>query len=216
MLAILPKSAYLGNIDKSTIKAERGDVSKTGGNANVKIPPIEQLLNIYDFKAAASKCMQLQGWNYYISAAEDEITFRENQAVFSRIWFRPRVLVDVSSIDITSNILGHKTSAPFYITATALGKLAHPQGEVAITRACYNEGIIQMIPTLASCSLDEMCQAAQPNQTQFLQLYVNADRTIAKQQITKALNYGIKVLCITVDAPQLGRRERDMRHKALA
>ena len=82
MLAILPKAAYLGDIDKSTVKPE--DVSKTGRDENVKIPPIDQLINTFDFKAAASKCMQAQGWNYYISGAEDEITFRENQAVFSR------------------------------------------------------------------------------------------------------------------------------------
>eukprot|EP01083_Nonionella_stella_P204108 744326_1 len=216
MLRILPKSSYIGTIDKSSIKPKRGDVSLVGRDKNIHIPPIEQLLNTFDFKAAASKCMQVQGWNYYISGAEDEITFRENQAVFSRIWFRPRVLVDVSSINIVTHILGYKSSSPFYVTATALGKLAHPDGEVAITRACHNEGIIQMIPTLASCSMDEMCQAAQPGQIQFLQLYVNSDRSIAKQSIEKALNYGIKVLCITVDAPQLGRRERDMRHKALA
>merc|ERR1719410_1764262 len=160
--------------------------------------------------------MQSQGWNYYISGAEDEITFRENQAVFSRIWFRPRILVDVSKISLKTKILGYESSSPFYVTATALGKLAHPDGEVAITRGCYNEGIIQMIPTLASCSMDEMCQAAKPGQIQFFQLYVNSDRNIAKKSIKKARGYGIKALCITVDAPQLGRRERDMRQKVLS
>lgn len=125
-----------------------------------------------------------------------------------RIWFRPRVLVDVSNVDISSKILGFPTEAPFYATACALGKLAHPDGEVAITRACGEEGIIQMIPTLASSSMDEMCQAAQSNQVQFLQLYVNQNRDIAKKSIAKAKGYGVKAVCITVDAPQLGRRER--------
>ena len=82
MLGILPKASYLGDIDKSTVKPT--DISKTGRDENVNIPPLDQLLNTFDFKAAASKCMAVQGWNYYISGAEDEITFRENQAVFSR------------------------------------------------------------------------------------------------------------------------------------
>ncbi len=124
--------------------------------------------------------------------------------------------MDVSKINLRTKILGYESSAPFYVTATALGKLAHPDGEVAITRGCYNEGIIQMIPTLASCSMDEMCQAAQKGQTQFLQLYVNSDREIAKKSIAKAKSYGVKALCVTVDAPQLGRRERDMRQKLLS
>ena len=61
-----------------------------------------------------------------------------------------------------------------------------------------------MVPTLASCSMDEMCQAAKSGQIQFFQLYVNSDRSIAKKSIQKAKQYGIKALCITVDAPQLG------------
>eukprot|EP01084_Bolivina_argentea_P138971 244534_1 len=216
MFSILPKDSYLGKIDTATIKPERGDVSTISRDKTTNIPPLAQLMNTFDFKAAASKCMGQQGWNYYISGAEDEITLRENQAVFSRIWFRPRILIDVSKICTKTKILGHESAAPFYVTATALGKLAHPDGEVALTKACANQGLIQMIPTLASCSLDDICNASTPNQVQFLQLYVNQNRDIAKQVIAKAISHGIKALCVTVDAPQLGRRERDMRLKALA
>ena len=59
------------------------------------------------------------------------------------------------------------------ITATALGKLGHPEGETVLTRAAGSRGIIQMIPTLASCSLNEMIQASMPGQNQWFQLYVN-------------------------------------------
>jgi len=213
MLRMLPKHAYIGEIDVSTVKPS--DVATTLRDEQKNIPPLDSMLNVFDFKAASSKCMAPQGWNYYISGAEDEITFRENQAVFSRIWFRPRVLIDVSKIDISSTILGLPSSAPFYVTATALGKLAHPDGECAITRACFAEGIVQMIPTLSSCSMDEQCKAAQAGQIQFFQLYVNKDRELTKNTIAKAKAYGIKALCVTVDAPQLGRRERDMRQKLL-
>lgn len=67
---------------------------------------------------------------------------------------------------------------PIYITATALGKLAHPEGEVVLTRAAATQGIIQMCPTLASCSLDEMMTAKAPGQVQWFQLYVNRDRKV--------------------------------------
>jgi L-lactate dehydrogenase (cytochrome) len=64
------------------------------------------------------------------------------------------------------------------------------------------------IPTLASCSLDEMIDAAIPGQVQFLQLYVNADRERTRKIVQHAEARGIKALFITVDAPQLGRREK--------
>ena len=96
MLSILPKSAYIGDIDPSTINKQRGDISKTGRDENISIPPIDQLINTFDFKAAASKVMAAQGWNYYISGAEDEITFRENQAVFSRyLYTHPRTVLHI-------------------------------------------------------------------------------------------------------------------------
>ena len=117
-------------------------------------------------------------------------------------------------------------------TATALGKLGHPDGELNLTRAAGKKGVIQMvslelpstvhqlictpppqIPTLSSCSFDELVDAALPDQVQFLQLYVNRDREVTRKIIERAEQRGIKGLFITVDAPQLGRREKDMRTK---
>lgn len=94
------------------------------------------------------------------------------------MWLRPRVLVNVATIDTRCRLLGDASSIPIYITATALGKLAHPEGEVVLTRAAAAQGVIQMCPTLASCSLDEMIAAKAPGQVQWFQLYVNRDRKV--------------------------------------
>ena len=69
------------------------------------------------------------------------------------------------------------------------------------------------IATLASCSFDDILDAAAPGQTFFLQLYVNRDREITRRYVQHAERRGVKGLFITVDAPQLGRREKDMRMK---
>ncbi|KAG7091144.1 hypothetical protein E1B28_010198 [Marasmius oreades] len=176
-------------------------------------PTLDEILNLHDFEFIAKQVMPEKAWAYYSSAADDEITLRENHAAYHRIWFRPRVLRDVTRVDLSSTILGHKTSMPIYITATALGKLGHPDGELNLTRAAANYNVIQMIPTLASCSFDEIVDNAKPDQVQFLQLYVNKDREITKRIVQHAEKRGIKGLFITVDAPQLGRREKDMRMK---
>lgn len=70
-----------------------------------------------------------------------------------------------------------------------------------------------MIPTLASCSLDELVDAATNNQTQWFQLYVNSNRSLTEKIVRHAEKRGVKALCITVDAPCLGKREKDMRLK---
>ena len=138
---------------------------------------------------------------------------RENHSAFHKIWFRPRILVDVEKIDFTTTMLGTKCDIPFYVTATALGKLGHHEGEVILTRAAKKHNVIQMIPTLASCSFDEIMDAAEGDQVQWMQLYVNKDREITKKIVQHAEKRGCKGLFITVDAPQLGRREKDMRSK---
>jgi L-lactate dehydrogenase (cytochrome) len=79
-----------------------------------------------------------------------------------------------------------------------------------LTRSAFNTGIIQMVPTLASCSLQEMTAARQGNQVQWFQLYVNKNRGSTEALVKHAEALGCKALCVTVDAPALGKREKDM------
>jgi len=177
------------------------------------MPILEQCYNLTDFEAVARRVMKKTAWAYYSSGADDEITMRENHSAFHKIWFRPRILHDVEHVDFSTTMLGTKVSIPFYVTATALGKLGHPEGEVVFTRAAKKHDVIQMIPTLASCSFDEIVDAKEGDQVQWLQLYVNKNRDITKKIVQHAEKRGCKGLFITVDAPQLGRREKDMRSK---
>ncbi|PFH52160.1 hypothetical protein AMATHDRAFT_140761 [Amanita thiersii Skay4041] len=212
----LPPEKHLGAVDLETVEKVEvvvTDQEKARQERMAARPSLDEVLNLHDFEAIAKQVMPEKAWAYYSSAADDEITIRENHAAYHRIWFRPRILRDVSNVDFSTTILGHKSSMPLYITATALGKLGHPDGELNLTRAAAQHGVIQMIPTLASCSFDEIIDAAKPDQVQFLQLYVNKDRNITKRLVQHAENRGVKGLFITVDAPQLGRREKDMRMK---
>ncbi|KKA28915.1 hypothetical protein TD95_002494 [Thielaviopsis punctulata] len=215
----LPKDKHLGPVDMSTVDssslASPHEIAqeKARQAAIAAQPPLSQCYNLLDFESVARRVMRRTAWAYYSSAADDEITMRENHAAFHRIWFRPKVLVDVTNVDISTSMLGHPTKMPFYVTATALGKLGHPEGEVVLTRSAGKHGVVQMIPTLASCSLDEITAAADGAQIQWLQLYVNTDKAITQRIVQQAEARGCKGLFITVDAPQLGRREKDMRSR---
>ncbi|KAJ7768469.1 FMN-dependent dehydrogenase-domain-containing protein [Mycena metata] len=212
----LPLEKHLGPVDLETVEkvvVEITDEEKARQERVSNRPPLDEILNLHDFESIAKQVLTDKAWAYYSSAADDEITNRENHAAYHRIWFRPRILRDVTKVDWSTKILGHKSSMPVYVSATALGKLGHPDGEMNLTRAAAKHGVIQMIPTLASCSFDEIVDAAQPGQVQFFQLYVNKDRAVTKKLVQHAESRGVKGLFITVDAPQLGRREKDMRMK---
>ncbi|KJA28895.1 hypothetical protein HYPSUDRAFT_61731 [Hypholoma sublateritium FD-334 SS-4] len=212
----LPIEKHIGAVDINTVAKVVKQVTEEDKRRQALMdarPPLDEILNLHDFEAVAKAVLPAKAWAYYSSASDDEITIRENRAAYQRVWFRPRILRDVTSVDWSTTILGSKSSLPVYISATALGKLGHPDGELNLTRAAGKHGVIQMIPTLASCSFDEIVDAAQPGQPLFLQLYVNRDREITKKYVQHAEKRGVKAVFITVDAPQLGRREKDMRMK---
>jgi L-lactate dehydrogenase (cytochrome) len=152
-------------------------------------------------------------FKYYSSGSDDELTLRENHAAFHRILFRPRVLIDVSHVSLSTKFFGSPTALPIYITACALGKLGHPNGETELTIGAGNRGIVQMMPTLASCSVNEMADKAIDGQVLWFQMYVNASRKVVKEMLERVWGLGVRVVCLTVDAPTLGKREKDMRVK---
>merc|ERR1712151_1290994 len=90
---------------------------------------------------------------------------------------------------------------------------AHQDGETAIVRGAAKAGVVYMLPTLSSYTLDEMLAARAPGQELFSQLYVNPERSRTQTYVEKLEANGVKALFVTVDAPQLGRREKDMRNK---
>jgi len=212
----LPKDKHLGPVNMKTVEKEEKEESpdeKARQERIKNMPSLDACYNLMDFESVAREVMKKPAWAYYSSGADDEITMRENHSAFHKIWFRPRVLIDVENVDISTKMLGTKVDIPFYVTATALGKLGNPEGEVLLTRGAKKHNVVQMIPTLASCSFDEIVDAREGDQVQWLQLYVNKDRKITEKIVKHAESRGCKGLFITVDAPQLGRREKDMRSK---
>jgi L-lactate dehydrogenase (cytochrome) len=117
----------------------------------------------------------------------------------------------VSQIDISANIFGSNFSAPFFIAPAGGGKFAHRQGEVLLTRAAAKYDILHWVCNNAGCSQAELADARAPGQALFWQIYAMRDLEITKKEIKQAEVLGYKGVCLTVDAVQVGKRERDMR-----
>ncbi|KAI8716148.1 hypothetical protein NCS52_00907800 [Fusarium sp. LHS14.1] len=208
----LDPSQKLGAIDSSeTVEAATPQEKEERENATNKKPSLSQCLTIRDFEAVAHQTMRKESWEYYSTGSEDEFTLKENITAFQRIRFRPKVLVNVEQVDISTTLIGTKTTIPIYVSATASAKLGHPEGEVVLTRASNNHGIVQMIPLYSSCPIEEITDAKAPDATQWFQIYVKKDRNATRKTVEKAERLGCKALCITVDNPHLGSRERVLR-----
>jgi 4-hydroxymandelate oxidase len=169
-----------------------------------------QPINLADYEALARSRMDPAAWDYYAGAAWDERTLADNVEAFSRLKLVPRVLVDVSRIDTSTTAVGEVLSMPIMLAPTAFNRLAHPEGEAAAARAAAGAGTLMVASTIATCTLEDIAQAA-PGPRWF-QLYVYKDRAVTTELVARAEAAGYRAIVLTVDTPMLGRRERDARN----
>lgn len=115
-------SPSLGAIDASTVAKVVKEVTEEEKQRQAALaarPPVENILNLHDFEVIAKAVIPPNAWAYYSSASDDEITIRENRLAYQRVWFRPRILRDVSTVDWSTTILGCKSSLPLYIVSVS-------------------------------------------------------------------------------------------------
>uniref|UniRef100_A0A453D049 (S)-2-hydroxy-acid oxidase n=1 Tax=Aegilops tauschii subsp. strangulata TaxID=200361 RepID=A0A453D049_AEGTS len=172
---------------------------------------MEMITNVSEYERLAKEKLPKMVYDYYASGAEDQWTLNENREAFSRILFRPRVLIDVSHINMATNILGFDVSMPIMIAPTAMQKMAHPEGELATARAAASAGTIMTLSSWATSSVERV-NSVGPG-IRFFQLYVYKDRNIVRQLVKRAEMAGFKAIALTVDTPRLGRREADIKNR---
>jgi len=159
----------------------------------------------------AKSLLNKLAFDYYASGAHDEITLKRNCEAYQELSLKYKVLVDVSKRDLSSALLGQRVSMPICVAPMAMQRLAHPDGELAMTRAAGNAGTIMILSTLSTHSIEEV--AANATGPIWFQLYIYKDRGITRSLVQRAQDAGCKALVLTVDSPQLGRRERDVRNR---
>ncbi|MBD2629137.1 alpha-hydroxy acid oxidase [Trichormus variabilis] len=168
-------------------------------------------INLFEYEQLAKSHLSQMAFDYYSSGAWDEITLKDNRAAFTRIKLRPKMLVDVSEINLTTKVLGEPLQLPLLIAPMAFQCLAHPDGEIATASAAVSAGVGMVLSTLSTKSLEEV--ATVDNGLQWFQLYIHKDRGLTRALVERAYTAGYKAICLTVDAPVLGKRERDQRNE---
>lgn len=147
-------------------------------------------------------------WDYLVGGSESETTLRRNRHAFDRIAFRPRILVDVSHIDPSTTLLGHKLRIPAILAPIGSLQAFDPGGAVTATTAASEFGILHAVSSVTEPSLEETA-AATPTPKIF-QLYVHGDLQWTEEIIGRAKRAGYAALALTVDVARYSRRERPM------
>lgn len=217
----LPAERRIGPVDQSSITDEwraqfqsaESVEGTTANNDNTGPPPLDSILNMYDFEAAAKATVSAKTWAYYSGAANDSLSYAANIDWYRKIWFRPRVLTGVKDVDTTTTILGQKYSMPIFSSPAALAKLSHEDGELAMARGAVAKGTTICVCNGASYSLAEITEVMPENYPKFYQLYFNKDRRVTEKLMKEVISLKPRAILATVDLPVVGKREADERVK---
>ncbi|KAK5073602.1 hypothetical protein LTR64_007260 [Lithohypha guttulata] len=211
----LSSEAFKGKLDESTVteewKSKQVSNQEHTSHPDEK-PDLGSILNTHDFEAAAQKALSAKTWAFQSGAANDNLTHYANLSFYQRIFFRPRVMVGVANPSTSTKIFGREFSVPFFSSPAALAKLAHPDGELAMYRACHDRGTTIIGCNNASFSFSEMRSAVEDQDYPlFYQLYVNKDRQASEKLIKEVSNLRPVAIIVTADLPVVGKREADER-----
>ena len=166
--------------------------------------------SIADLRRAARRRLPRAVFDYMDGAAEDEVTLYRNQADFGRYELLPHFLVDVENIDLRTRVLGADLDVPYVLAPTGMSRLFHHTGERSVARAAEKARTLYSLSSMATVSIEDIARIG--TGPKMLQLYVWRDRGILKDFIQRAKANGYTALCLTVDLPLTGQRERDLKN----
>ncbi|XP_076834780.1 2-Hydroxyacid oxidase 1 isoform X1 [Brachyhypopomus gauderio] len=187
---------------------QKGDGLRVVCQGNMSDKPV----CVRDFEHHAKKVLPKAVFDYYFSGADEQESLADNVAAFSRWRLLPRVLRNVSRVDLSAMVLGQQLSMPVCVAATAMQRMAHPDGETATARACLSAATGMMLSSWATSTIEEVAETA-PNGVRWMQLYIYKDRALTHSLVRRAEEAGYKGIFVTVDTPYLGRRRDDVRNR---
>ena len=165
--------------------------------------------NVEDFRKLAKKKLPSPIFHYIDGGSDDEITLRRNTDSFNNYDLIPNVLTGVSNVDLSTTVLGQKIDFPLFLSATAMHRLYHHEGERATAKAAEKMNTMFGISTMSNTSIEEI--GALTNGPKLFQLYIHKDKGLTNNLIERCKKSGFKSMCLTVDAVVAGNRERDHR-----
>ncbi len=170
---------------------------------------ISKCFTTADFRARAKSALPAPLFHYIDGGADDEWTLTRNTVAFSGYQLIPRALNDISKIDLSTKVLGAEMSMPVFLSPTGMSRLFHHDKEPAVARAASKAGVMYSLSTIATTTIEDVAAAA-PGSKMY-QVYIFKDRELTKEFVARCKAAGYTAMCLTVDTPIAGNRERDLR-----
>ena len=170
---------------------------------------VDGLVSLIEFEEQAQNRMSEMAAAYVAGGAADELTLRANVEDWKRIRLKPTALVDVSELDLTTEVCGQKLDLPVMLAPAAFHRLCHPEAELATVAGANQARTSLVLSSYSTEAVESVTAAAQ--QPVWFQLYTQSDRELTRDMVQRAEAAGCKALCVTVDTPVLGARHRESR-----
>ena len=161
------------------------------------------------WEALAAAVLEPGPFDYIAGGAGSEATMRANTEAFERRRLRPRMLRGNVARDLSVEVLGTRSQAPFFLAPIGVLSIAHAEGEVAVARAAAATGVPRVLSSAASHSIEEVAEAM-GDAPRWFQLYWVNDREIAMSLVGRAAAAGYGAIVVTLDTLTLGWRPRDL------
>ena len=165
---------------------------------------------IEDLKELYKKRVPRMFYDYAESGSWTESTFRDNEAAFSRIKLRQKILVDMEGRNLSTKMIGEDVAMPVALAPTGLTGMQYPDGEIHAARAAETFGVPFCLSTMSVCSIEDVAQ----NTTRpfWFQLYVMKDKDYISRLIQRAKDAGCSALVLTLDLQIMGQRHKDIKN----
>jgi glycolate oxidase len=186
--------------------------SKTAGKtAATKDAAEAEILTTTELVALAKKRLPEAMWEFIVGGAETETTEIRNRHALDSIAFRPRVLRNVERASAATTFLGMKHRMPVLLAPLASLTDIDPEGALPVARAAAKFGCLLLVSSVTQPSFEDVARAA--GEQLALQLYADGDEKWLVDTAKRAAQAGAKALCLTVDVPTFGRRERHIHRR---
>ncbi|MBC8338071.1 MAG: alpha-hydroxy-acid oxidizing protein [Rhodospirillales bacterium] len=164
---------------------------------------------LHQIVRAARENLGDNAWDYIVGGADTETTIKRNRHALDTLAFRPRVLNDVTGLDISSTLFGQKLRIPVVLAPIGSLQDLHPDGGAGTARAAAEFGTISILSSVCKPGLEAVADEA-PGENRIFQLYVRGDDAWVDDFATRAIAGNYTAFCMTVDLDYYGRRERDI------
>jgi L-lactate dehydrogenase (cytochrome) len=169
---------------------------------------LNKLHNQRDLRIAAKKRLPSPIFHYLDGGADDEWTMQRNTSAFDTYELLPRYLKNVEKIDLTTTVLGQQLDMPMFLAPTGMSRLFHHDREIAVAKAAQKFGTLYSLSTLGTASIEEIAQTI--SSPKMFQIYILKDRELTREFMQRCRDNSFEVMCLTVDTPLAGNRERDL------